>query len=421
MGTGRRTVALAAAVALTATACDWAQFRSDAAHTGNVYETSVGVDNVAELEPLWTVDAGDGRPDGPLTVSGAVVVTSGSDVKAYEATSGALRFDVPLPQPPIEGLFRTFGSPSAHDGTIYVGFMDPLTSGGAGGGFVQVEAATGAVSEAGGGAAALSTATFAGDDLWYRFGQVAPLAQGTFVGIEGRLADGRTFRSIEPPLGGQGPISGSPPAAAGGVVYASRTTGGFLDAFDAAAIENCSDIGSFRGCTPLWSAPVEGRPSPAVSGSRVYISTTTGVAAYATGVRGPDQQPVWTADVAGPSLLALDPAGDATRVFVGSEDGSLHVFDAAGCGSAAPCPPIWRGTTGGAVTSPAVANGVVYVGSDDGYLHAFDAAGCGAATCDPLWSAATPGAPGSPIVANGRVIVTTDTGEVAAFGLPQGP
>jgi outer membrane protein assembly factor BamB len=47
-------------------------------------------------------------------------------------------------------------------------------------------------------------------------------------------------------------------------------------------------------------------------------------------------------------------------------------------------------------SSPAVANGVVYVGSDDGTLYAFDAAGgtnCGGAPkiCFPLWSATTGG------------------------------
>lgn len=63
----------------------------------------------------------------------------------------------------------------------------------------------------------------------------------------------------------------------------------------------------------------------------------------------------------------------------------------------------------------------MYVRSDDGYVHAFDADSCGAATCQPPWNAATPGSPGSPILANGRVIVTTATGEVAVFGLPHGP
>lgn len=420
MGTGRRTIALVAAVALTATACDWAQFRSDAAHTGNVHETRVGVDNVAGLEPLWTADTGNARPRGPLTSAGAVIVTTGGSVKAFEAATGAPRFDVPLPQYPYEGYSRTWSPPSAHDGTIYVGYMDPLTSGGAGGGFAHVDAATGAVSEHGSGAAVLTTATFAGDDVWYGYGLIAPFAGGVYVGIEGQLADGRLFRSVEEQAG-SGPIVGATPTVAGGVVYAARTAGGFLDAYDAAAVENCTDVGGFRACTPLWSASVAGRPSPAVSDSSVFITTGSGVAAYATDVRGPDQRPVWTADVPGPSLLALDPAGEATRAFVGSADGSLHVFDAAGCGPTGPCAPIWRGTTGGAVTAPAVANGVVYVGSADGFVHAFDAAGCGTATCPPLWSAATPGAPGAPIVANGRVIVTTDTGDVVAFGLPQGP
>jgi outer membrane protein assembly factor BamB len=82
------------------------------------------------------------------------------------------------------------------------------------------------------------------------------------------------------------------------------------------------------------------------------------------------------------------------------------------------CAPVWQGLAGGAVTSPAVANGVVYVGSADGFVHAFAAAGCGEAICAPLWSAATPGAPTQVVVASGRVHVLTATGELAAFGLP---
>jgi len=64
-------------------------------------------------------------------------------------------------------------------------------------------------------------------------------------------------------------------------------------------------------------------------------------------------------------------------VYVGSDDGKLYAFDAAGvtgC-TAGVCTPLWTATTGSKVqSSPAVAEGVVYVGSDDGKLYAFDAA-----------------------------------------------
>lgn len=407
---------LVGVLALTVTACEWAQPRFDAAHTGNSYETRLGLDNVADLEELWTVDAGDAVMSGPITTSRAVVVQVGPTLRAYEAGTGALRWEVPLPWEHPFGP-RSFSDLSSHDGTVHVGYLDPLTSGGAGGGFVTVDARTGESAMRGGGAAPTSAATFTGDDVWYRFASAAPMAGGVFEGVEGRLADGTIVRSIERP--DNGGSEGLSPAVSGGVVYASRSGGGFLDAFDAAGVENCTDVGTVVGCNPLWSAPVAGRPAPAVSGSTVYASTGTGVSAYATDVRGPDQQPLWSAEVVGASLVALDPAADASRLFVGSGDGSLQVFDAAGCGaSSAPCAPLWRGLTGGAVSSPVVANGLVFVSSADGNVHAFDAAGCGAATCQPVWSAAVPGTPRGPIVADGRVIVTTSTNQVVVFGLP---
>jgi outer membrane protein assembly factor BamB len=111
---------------------------------------------------------------------------------------------------------------------------------------------------------------------------------------------------------------------------------------------------------------------------------------------------------------------------VGSDDGNLYAFDAAGVAgcSGVPkmCAPLWTATTGGAVhSSPAVANGVVYVGSDDGNLYAFDAAGVAGCSgvpkmCAPLWTAPTGGAVhSSPAVANGVVYVGSDDGNLYAF------
>jgi outer membrane protein assembly factor BamB len=413
MSWGRRSIALVAAVALSATACDWSQFRSDAAHTGSVYETELGVGNVADLAPLWTVEHDLALP-GVVTAEGAVVVVADAEVRGYEAATGEPRWAVPLPT--IGDLHREWAPPSSRDGVVHVGYTDPLTSGGVHGGFLKIDAGTGVDTMVGSQGAVRSPATFTGDDVWYRYAEVGPMGQGAFSGIEGRLTDGRTLRTLDSPTAtGQG----TPPAVAGGVAYAGRADGGFLDAYDADATEGCSDAGNYRLCTPLWSAPVTGGARPAVSGSTVFAATGTGVAAYATeGVRGPDQQPRWRADVAGASAVALHPAAAATRVFVGSSDGTLEAFAAGGCGGATTCTPAWQGLAGGAVGAPAVANGVVYAGSADGFVHAYAAAGCGEATCAPVWSAPTPGAPTQVVVANGRVHVLTATGELVAFGLP---
>jgi outer membrane protein assembly factor BamB len=406
-------LALVGVLAMGAAGCDWAQFRSDAAHTGNIYETELGVDNVADLAPLWTVEHDLALP-GVVTAEGAVVVVADGEVRAYETATGEPRWAVPLPT--IADLHREWAPPSSHDGIVHVGYTDPLFSWGVHGGFLKIDAGTGVDTMVDSQSAVRSPATFDGDDVWYRYAEVGPMGQGVFTGIEGRLADGRTMRTLD---GAAFTGQGTPPAVADGVAYAMRADDGFLDAYDADATEGCSDAGAYRLCTPLWSAPVTGGASPAVSGSTVFASTGAGVAAYAAeGVRGPDQQPLWQADVAGASAVALDPAADATRVFVGSSDGTLKTFAAAGCGGATTCAPAWEGLAGGAVTAPAVANGVVYVGSADGFVHAFAGPGCGAAPCAPLWSAATPGVPTQVVVASGRLHVLTGTGELVAFGLP---
>lgn len=404
-------VALGCTLALAVGGCEWEQFRSDAAHTGSVYETTLNTGNVADLEQVWSVDH-DLALTGVVTSGGAVIVVADGEVRAYEQATGALRWQVPLPT--YAGVHRTWSEPSAHGGQVYVGYMDPLFSWGARGGFLVIDVRTGEATESNGSGGALSTATFAGDDIWYRFGEIGPQAQGAFTGIEGRLADGRTWRSLEPAVG-QG--DESPPAVADGVVYARRSTSGQFDAYDAAGVENCQPIGNYQACSPLWSAPITGHAAPAVSGDTVFVSTGAGVAAYATDVRGPDRPPLWQATVAGPSRLALDGGPGAVTVFAGSSDGTLQAFDAAACAVSPSCEPAWRGTVGAHVGTPAVANGVVYVGSADGQVHAFAANGCGAATCEPLWSASVPGAPVTTIVANGRVIVQTATGEVSSFAL----
>src|SRR5439155_502446 len=77
--------------------------------------------------------------------------------------------------------------------------------------------------------------------------------------------------------------------------------------------------------------------------------------------------------------------------YVGSGDGKLYAFAAAGCG-ASTCAPLWTAATGGPIySSPAVAGGTVYVGSNDDKLYAFAASGCGAPTCAALWTGTTPG------------------------------
>jgi outer membrane protein assembly factor BamB len=113
--------------------------------------------------------------------------------------------------------------------------------------------------------------------------------------------------------------------------------------------------------------------------------------------------------------------------YVGTSDGRLMAFDAAGntnCSGSGPrtCQPLWSAQLGNqAITStPAVANGVVYVGTQFGFLEGFDASGstCGGApkVCFPMWQSVQIGAiKSSPVVANGKVYIGSNDTDLYSF------
>jgi hypothetical protein len=78
--------------------------------------------------------------------------------------------------------------------------------------------------------------------------------------------------------------------------------------------------------------------------------------------------------------------------YIGSSDGRLWAYPAAGCGQQICTTPLWTSTDlGQVIDSPTVANGLVYVGSQTspfsaaGKLDVFRADGCGQAVCAPIW------------------------------------
>jgi outer membrane protein assembly factor BamB len=179
----------------------------------------------------------------------------------------------------------------------------------------------------------------------------------------------------------------SSPAVINGVVYIGDFLGN-VSAFDAAGNTNCS--GTPKVCQPLWAAGVGTNggtaSSPAVVNGTVYIGDECNL-------QGNPPQPVcnnpphfyainattgarsWTA-IGSAAAVSTSPAVANGVVFVGSGDGNLYAFDAAGSidcsGTPTFCSPPWTGGTGrGSGSSPAIANGKVYVGSGDGKLYVF--------------------------------------------------
>ena len=206
------------------------------------------------------------------------------------------------------------------------------------------------------------------------------------------------------------------PSVADGVVYIAGTDG--IDAFDAAGDSGCS--GSPKVCEPLWTS-TNGGSSAAIVDGVVYTQSGDGYlyAFDANGISGCSGspkvcEPLWSAHTGG----IVPPSVVDGVVYVGSFDDNLYAFDAAGIsgcsGSPKVCEPLWTGATGGVISqsSPAVADGVVYVGSRDGNLNAFDAAGivgCSGSpkVCEPLWTASSGHPESSPSVAGGVVYASS--------------
>jgi outer membrane protein assembly factor BamB len=230
------------------------------------------------------------------------------------------------------------------------------------------------------------------------------------------------------------PGSGSP-VVASGVLYvpgygdgiAPSAGGAYVAAFDASGSKGCQVYQNFgKICVPMWTTtglPVSSgnSGSPAIANGVIYLANGALFAFKASGCSPAPTTgcpPSWTTPVAGTTYSA--PAVADGTVYVGTWNGPLYAYDAAGCGSES-CSPRWTADTGGTGGTPAVVNGILYTVSADGTLAAFDAAGstnCSgtaeAKKCTPLWTSA-PGGSGyvtmsSPAVANGVVYFSSTNG-----------
>ncbi len=209
----------------------------------------------------------------------------------------------------------------------------------------------------------------------------------------------------------------SSPAVAGGTVYVGSDDGK-LYAFDAAGVANCS-AGSPGTCSPLWTAATGGavRSSPAVAEGTVYVGSDDGklYAFDAAGLfncsAGPPRtcSARWVTNVG--AIVRSSPVVSNGLVYVGSDDAGLYALNAT-TGQV-----VWKTITGAAVrSSPAVAGGAVYVGSDDKAVYALDAA-----TGAVRWKTTTGASVGSsPAVANGVVYVGSDDAGLYALNATTG-
>jgi outer membrane protein assembly factor BamB len=188
----------------------------------------------------------------------------------------------------------------------------------------------------------------------------------------------------------------SSPVVVDGTVYAAAGDGNVF-ALQAATGQVIWEVATATG---LESSPVVAAGLVFVAADKLYaFDTKTG-------------HQVWSAEDGSASGGSLSsPAFAEGVIYVGSYDNNLYAFNAA-TGE-----QLWHAPTGGLVnSSPVVANGVVYVGSDDGNLYAFSAA-----TGQRLWGRAIKNRfSSSPVVVNGTVFNGSYGSYFYAFGLPQG-
>jgi outer membrane protein assembly factor BamB len=199
--------------------------------------------------------------------------------------------------------------------------------------------------------------------------------------------------------------------------------------------ENVIGPSNVSGLKTAWTAaPGIGSvgTSPAVAGGVVYVGSASTFKLYAfsaagtTGCSGTPKtcQPLWTAATGGIALSSPAVAGGV--VYFPSADGHLYAFSAAGTtgcsGTPKTCQPLWTAaiaSIGQGFSSPAVAGGVVYVNANT-TLYAFSATGTTGCSgtpkvCTPLWTATGAGGVSPPAVAGGVVYTGVGDGNLYAF------
>jgi outer membrane protein assembly factor BamB len=175
-----------------------------------------------------------------------------------------------------------------------------------------------------------------------------------------------------------------------------------------------------QGMCPQWVTPINGTTAtvPVLSGdqSRVYVGTDAG-SVYALDAATGEIE--WRVDTGSPVTDSPALVGDGTSLpslVVPTEAGVFGALDA--CGVRV-CPPLWSSPTDSPVSQqPAVAGNVAFVGTADGTVVGYSAGGCGRLACQPIWSDDVGSAiTGAPAVSDGRLYVGTSDGRLVAYGV----
>lgn len=386
-------LALVAVLVPLLSACDvWEQVGQGAGNTRfNPKEAAITPANVGSLSQKWSSHI-SGDFSEPILSGGKIYTTvsppSGAgSVRSYDAKTGALLWDEPVPAPTTPGeagpvvlaggaLWVSHGGSGASSCAAVLSRLDP---------------ANGDV---------LSTETTGAEILGPVVGSGSTVAFVTRNGCgqPGGQSQLRVRDTATPSASWtfSFPASASPhaPAIGDGTIYV--TADDVMYAFDAAGCGAAT-------CTPLWTkalevdgAPAfayEGRPvvgsdgtvyigasGPAISTLVFALDGATGAHLWRTELHsGPGTG--WQSVALAHDQLYVSDHGDGTRA------NALDVYAAGGCGDAV-CAPTWSASIDGPpVGGLTVGGDVLYVGiykSTDSRYAAFDADGCGAAVCSRL-------------------------------------
>jgi outer membrane protein assembly factor BamB len=421
-------VGLLVALVVPLGACDWPMFGADASHTGVSADPAISKEAIAGGLALdWQASVGLNPAEQVAVVNGVVYASGAAGVLyAYDADGASNCAGTPKTCPPLwtaatRGTIA--GTPAVVQGVVYVGAGNELDAFDAAG-MTNCDGVPRACSPLWtatvGNAIQASTTVvdgvvYVGADKLYAFDA---------AGNTNCSGNPKTCRPLW--SGSTNPCCFvGAPAVANGVVYAGADK---LYAFDAAGSTNCS--GTPKTCRALWTAP-GGFNTPTVAHDVVYTGADAFDAAGNANCGGTPKtcSPLWTiATDTVDGLSSSASVGNGVE-YVGASDDNFYAFDASGhtncTGAPKVCRPLWRAVTGvkesDVVAPPAIANGVVYVGSEDGTLYAFDAAGstnCGGTpkTCRALVTVDHSGG-GTPVVANGAHVYIDAFGTLQAYGL----
>jgi hypothetical protein len=374
----------------------------------NADETTITAANVGGgLTPKWDTDLG-GSFTSPASFGNAVFVTGGSHARRLNATTGAVEWDhgpLTVPDPNGQPLNVSLGAPLHDGGKVYVPYSWGFFSAD-GGGVYTFDAGSGTLLD--------DHAGIEGLDLALAGGTRA-LRGADVLGTSGTTVSDITWKYH--PVIPHSSFANQPPYPGGFAVVGERIawslgTKAFVYSAACPPLSSGTDF-----CAPDFQTELGGNPSggPAAIGSdhAVYADDTgtVSVVDLTTGAIA------WTGETG--VAITTHPAVAGDSILVGTIDGRVVAFPAAGCG-ATTCPPSWSSAVGGAPVGPVTVGGdVAYVTTNGGDVVALARDGCGSATCTPLTTVHANAAPGATVVVDGgRALVRTATGHLVAYGLP---